>query len=451
MSLAPIKERLREVMGLDPETLSRIALRAHVRKRMEVCGLDTRAAYAALLQKDPQEFRQLANALVVHETSFFRYPASYGLLAEHVRQRRAQLGQSPFRVLCVACSTGEEPASVVMTLFEAGLERQHLRVEATDVSGRAIRYAREGRYRRRGVLRLESGVRERWFEEDGEFFRLDREILDCIHYRRANALDPDPLAGTQPYDAIFCRNLLIYLIPDAREALLRGLIARLRPGGLLFVGHAEVTAARAFGLTLASPPDAFALRLGPSGVRSMPPDQGLSRRTPPRAASPETRPPKTPVSSPGAHPASSRAQPALPKPSAVSAPPPESVLDRAAGLADAGELDHARRLLSELMAKGGAHADHYHLLAVIEGARGRETATVDALRRALYLEPEHYPALVQQALLADAHGDHPRARRLREKAERVRTAWHAAHQDAGGPEEGGPKEGSQKSDAGGQI
>jgi len=449
MSMAPIKERLRAEMGLDPETLSRIALRAEVRKRMEACGLDTRAAYATLLQTDPEEFRRLANALVVHETSFFRYPASYGLLAEHARLQRVQLGQAPFRVLSVACSTGEEPASVVMTLLGVGLEPHNIRVEANDVSGRAIRYAREGRYRRRGVLRLAADVRERWFEEDDQYFRLDRGIIDCIHYRRANAMDPDPAGSAQKYDAIFCRNLLIYLVPEAREALLQGLIERLRPGGLLFVGHAEVAAARAFGLTLASPPDAFALRLASSGARPVALGPVSRRKTPLRATPPSThtRSQNAPVSPPQAHALLPKEPVSLPKPPVVSTPPPESVLDRAAELADAGELDRARRLLSDLMAQGGANADHYHLLAVIEGARGREAATGDALRRALYLDPGHYPALVQLALLADAHGDRERARRTREKAERVRAAWDA-DRDAALPGDASPEE-KNKRDAGG--
>lgn len=420
MSLTPITERLREVMGLDPETLSRIGLRAEVRKRMQARGLETRAAYAALLQEDPEEFRRLADMLVVHETSFFRYPASYTRLTEYVRQRRKRSGQTSLRVLCVACSTGEEPASVAMTLLQAGLEKRDIVVDATDVSERAIRYAREGRYRRRGVLRLSEEIRDRWFEEEGQRFRLDTEILECIRYRRANAMDGQVPGTGQKYDVIFCRNLLIYLVPAAREALLRSLIERLEPGGLLFVGHAEVTAARALGLAMSPPLDAFALCLVPGPARSKPQAPVSRRKSPARAAAPatRTRSPMPPVS--------------LPKPPVASAPPPESILDRAARLADAGDLDQARRILSDLMAKGGANADHYHLLAVIEGARGREAETGNALRRALYLEPEHYPALVQLALLADASGDHGRARRAREKAERVRAAWNAAERGADG-------------------
>ena len=115
--------------------------------------------------------------------------------------------------------------------------------------------------------------------------------------------------------------------------------------------------------------------------------------------------------------------------------PQPSVLERAAQLADAGRLDEARRLLHDQIQRGAPRADHYHLLAVIEGARGREVASGDALRRALYLDPEHYPSLVQVALQADARGDIDRAQRMRANAERVRAAQEAAGPD--GREGGG--------------
>ena len=181
------------------------------------------------------------------------------------------------------------------------------------------------------------------------------------------------------------------------------------------------------GLPSAPPPDAFALRKAPT----LPP-RALPTRPPPARRAFE---PVAPSRPPAAASAATRVRPARPMAAAVPAtPPPASVLAQASDLADAGDLDGARALLSDLVAGGAATADHYHLLAVIEGARGRDAATGDALRRALYLEPDHYPSLVQQALLAEARGDQEAARRARAKAERVRAAWDAAR---GAGEKGG--------------
>ena len=100
--------------------------------------------------------------------------------------------------------------------------------------------------------------------------------------------------------------------------------------------------------------------------------------------------------------------------------PDTEALERASRHADAGNLVRARDVLTEAIAAGRVSADHFHLLALVESARGNDDACEAALRRALYLEPRHYPSLMQLALLHDARGERGRARRLREKAARVK-------------------------------
>ncbi len=406
MSIGRIQDQLTTSLGLDPAALSRIGLQATVRRRMKAMEITDLDAYADHVARDRAEFERLAMAVMVHETSFFRYPASFDLLVSEALRRLTAHATHTFRIHCLATSTGEEPASLVMSLLEAGVDMDRVTIEASDVSERAIDYAKRGRYRRRNVRRLPASVRERWFEPHGETYQLRAEVLDRIAYRHANVLDAVFGLGEPPYDALFCRNLMIYLVPEARERLLRRMRSMLRPGGLLFVGHAEVAAARDAGLVLAAPPEAFACRYlaQREGVAERPAVRGLDSRTP-RAA-----PPRTPTP-----------RPAMKRP--VPPPPvadPGDVLRRAAGLADAGDLDQARRALVDGIAEGPVSADHFHLLALVESARGRDDESEAALRRALYLDPNHYPSLMQLALLAETRGDRGRARRLREKAARVK-------------------------------
>jgi len=398
MTSGRIQERLTTLLGLDPDALSRIGLAAAVRRRMEVLGFGDEERYADRLEVDLAEFEMLAMAVMVHETSFFRYPASFDLLVREARAHLAGPGTRPWRVHCVASSTGEEPASVVMALLDAGLDMDRIQIEASDVSQRAIDYARTGRYRRRGVQRVPEGLRARWFEVEPEAYLLTSRVRDRISYRRANALDPVFGLGIEPYDAILCRNLMIYLVPEARRRLLRRLREMLRPRGLLLVGHAEVASLRDAGFELEAPPEAFACRL-PAARRTRHARPTWTPRT--RAAPPRVPPPprRLPVPPP---------------------PDPRMVLERAARLADAGDLDQARRALLDGIAEGPATADHYHLLALVESARGRDTDSEEALRRALYLDPHHYPSLMQLALLAETRGDRGRAQRLRDKAARVK-------------------------------
>jgi len=395
MSYAPIRERLTAVLGIDPAALSRIGLQAAVRRRMRAIGVAEVDGYARRVDQDSGEFENLAMSVMVHETSFFRYPASFDLL---VREARACLDADPasiFRVHCVASSTGEEPASIVMALLEVGVDLDRVRIGASDLSERAVSYAQAGLYRARSVRRLPPEVRERWFAPSGDGYELAADVRARVRTRRANALDADFGRREGPQDAVFCRNLMIYLVPEARQRLLRRLRSMLRPGGLLFVGHAEVAAARAAGLELASPPEAFACRCVRQGTF-----------VPPRAVPSPSAPSRVQVSRPPL------AAPTPPKPD-VRAP-----LEHAQRLADAGDLEQAQRVLLDAMAEGPATAQHYHLLAVIEAARGHDEACEEALRRALYLDPHHAPSLLQLALVVESRGERARARRLRAKAAR---------------------------------
>jgi chemotaxis protein methyltransferase WspC len=407
-----IQERLTTLLGLDPTALSRIGLESAVRRRMRALGLADEEAYADRLDIDMAEFEHLAMAVMVHETSFFRYPASFDLLVREVQRIHAADDGRVFRVHCVASSTGEEPSSIVMALLEAGVDLGRVEVDASDVSPRAIEYAHAGLYRAGRVERLPDAVRTRWFVQRDETFELDPAVRERVRYRQANALDASFGLGDASYDAIFCRNLMIYLVPEARRRLLRRLREMLKPAGLLFVGHAEVAAVRDAGLELAAPPEAFACRLveRPTSTPT-PTPTSRTRASPPRRAAPTT-----PRVAPAPRPAAVR-------PSDADADA-DVVLGRAARLADAGDLEEARRVLLDGIAMGPATADHYHLLALVASARERDDESEEALRRALYLDPRHYPSLMQLALLAETRGERGRARRLREKAARVKEAGH---------------------------
>ncbi len=413
-----IQERLTTLLGLDPTALSRIGLESAVRRRMRALGLADEEAYADRLDIDMAEFEHLAMAVMVHETSFFRYPASFDLLVREVQGIHAADDDRVFRVHCVASSTGEEPSSIVMALLEAGVDLGRVEVDASDVSPRAIEYAHAGLYRAGRVERLPDAARTRWFVLRDENYELDPAVRARVRYRQANALDASFGLGDPSYDAIFCRNLMIYLVPEARRRLLRRLREMLRPAGLLFVGHAEVAAVRDAGLELAAPPEAFACRLVERPTSTPTPTsrtRAIPLRRPARAT---PRPHAVPVPQPAPQAAAKAAAARLADADA------DVVLGRAARLADAGDLEQARRVLLDGIVAGPATADHYHLLALVASARERDDESEEALRRALYLDPRHYPSLMQLALLAETRGERGRARRLREKAARVKEAGH---------------------------
>jgi chemotaxis protein methyltransferase WspC len=403
---------LRGNLGLDPATLGSASIVGAAERRMDELSISDVSAYAALLERDGGEVEVLAGYLLVHETWFFRYPASFELLVTRVRERLAQHDASPVRILSAACSTGEEPASIAMALLDAGIAPPHFALDAVDLSGRAIAYAKEGFYRYSAFRRDAPVLASRHVRREGGGVRLHRSLLDRIRYRTANLLASDFDRDRPPYHVVFCRNLLIYLTADARARVLGGLGRLLDDQGVLFVGHAEVAAVRRGGFAPVPPHDAFACVKRTdvaTGRETIEPPREVERSAkaaaPPRARR-RVRPRPTPV-------------PVPPTPSPADQAPAPARLAEAARLADGGQTGRALALLLDDAGNGRATADHYHLMAVIHSAAGRARDAEAALVRALYLDPRHYGSLLQCALLAEERGDANRARRFRQRAARA--------------------------------
>jgi chemotaxis protein methyltransferase CheR len=189
---------------------------------------------------DSGEWETFTNALTTNLTSFFREPHHFTVLARHLRQAgRAR----PAAIWCCAASTGEEPYSIAITAAEAFPSLQPpVRILATDIDTNVLDSARKGVY---AAERLDSMPRERverYFQRGvgarAGYVRVRAELRDLVTFRALNLLDPAwPLRG--PFDAIFCRNVMIYFDKDTQAQVLRRFAPLLAPDGLLFVGHSE--------------------------------------------------------------------------------------------------------------------------------------------------------------------------------------------------------------------
>lgn len=412
MSLARLAAVLAASTGIDVETLGRGGLAQALVGRCDPEDEEALARYAERIVTDTEARGLLLADLLVHETSFFRYPGSFGLIVEEVR-RRCAAGAPVVRVLSAPCSTGQEPASVVMALLEAGLPGAAVQVDAVDVSAAVVASARRGVFGPAALRGLSAERRARFTTPVPEGARLTAEIQAPIRYLTGDLLDP--LFGTDGlrYDLVLCRNLLIYLGPAARERLLRTVSRLLAPGGVALLGHAEVAAGRRVGLMPSGPAEAYAVTAErPRGAAS------------PAPAAPSTVPMRATRSEPRAAALASRTvvrpRPAHGPALAPSDPKPvESVLVAARRLGQAGRAEEALALLARAEGERTPSPDELHLAAVLERALGRAAEVGRSLTRALYLDPRHVPSLRLAALVADEEGEHEKGRRLRERAERA--------------------------------
>lgn len=205
------------------------------------CGYDTLLDFYYRLRyddADKRDLRALVEALCVHETYFFReLPPLVQLVDGHLREVIAKRGRA--RVWSAACATGEEPLTLAMLLADRGM-LDKVQIIASDVSETVVERAREGRYGRRA---LRDGhpidIAARYLERTGTGVQVAPDIRDAVTFANVNLIDPDAVTRLGPFDAILCRNVLIYFRDEVAVRVVDQLGRALAPGGLLVVGVSE--------------------------------------------------------------------------------------------------------------------------------------------------------------------------------------------------------------------
>jgi chemotaxis protein methyltransferase WspC len=407
-------------MGLSSEAIGAETIVRAVRQRMAQCAASDVQAYLDCLQTSAQELHALIDEVVVPETWFFRDQIPFAYLGRYVMAEWFPSHRDAvLRVLSLACSTGEEPYSIAMALLDTGLVPQHFRIDAVDISHKALLCARGAVYGSHSFRGDDLVFRERYFERSHRGYRVCEPVRDMVTFVHGNILDAHLLADQEPYDAIFCRNMLIYFDEPARRRAMKVLDRLLTPEGLLFVGYAETGLSLASGYVPVRYPRAFAYRkAGARHERPLPPQhrppQFYPHPNPPPGSSEEE-------GREGGHATSGGSTAPGAVSSKLSGPgdAQASTLDIARRLADQGNLEVAATLCESSMRVHGPSAEAYVLLGLIRQAAGNAAQAEHCFGRALYLQPDHYEALVHLALLLEHRGETATATILRQRTQRA--------------------------------
>ena len=401
-----IEALLRREIGLDAASIGSALIERTIHRRMKEFGLKKTGDYLALIENSRQELDELIENVVVTETWFFRDRAPFEAFQQIVLAgwiNRAD--RLPLRILSVPCSSGEEPYSLAMTLLDAKLAPGQFLIDAVDISTHALQRAHKAIYGKNSFRAKCLKFRDHYFTPVREGFALNATVKRCVSFHRENILDQGFLAGRAPYDFVFCRNLLIYFDRATQTRTLEKLNNLLAPGGVLFVGAAELPLVTESGFVSANMPMAFACRKHDPAINNV--DSARSHR-PARALPPVVVISSLPVEASKSH-----------KPAAVhSTPGLPSDLEAAQQLADAGELAEASVVCEAHIAEHGPTAHAYYLLGLIRDAAGEADATT-FYRKALYLDPNHHEALVHLALWLEKNGDIEGARTFKRRAQRL--------------------------------
>jgi chemotaxis protein methyltransferase CheR len=227
ISLAPTKQEM---------VYSRLA------RRLRTHGLSTFSEYLALLDdRGSSEWESFVNALTTNLTSFFREPHHFAELTRFLEHRRRS--NTSVSIWCCAASTGEEPYSLAMTAVEAyGNFTPPVTIVATDLDTNALEQAAAGIYSDERVAKLRQDQLQRFFLKGtgarAGSVRVRKELRELVTFRQLNLLDTQwPVRG--PFDAMFCRNVMIYFDKPTQRKVLEKLAPLLARDGLLFAGHSE--------------------------------------------------------------------------------------------------------------------------------------------------------------------------------------------------------------------
>ncbi|MGE0452552.1 MAG: protein-glutamate O-methyltransferase CheR [Vicinamibacteria bacterium] len=243
-----LRDFIHERFGLYYDDSQRASLRGRLVGRLQALDLSSFDEYYHHLRFAPrrgEELQSVVSHLTNNETYFFREMAQLNVFSDHVlralRERKSRSSERRVRVLSVGCSTGEEPYSLAMLLYDSGqfFWGWDLKVTGIDVDHAALDKARRGLYFHNSFRQTPPAALEKHFVRKGPGHELKEPLRRMVELRQGNLLEPESYAGLRPVDVILCRNVLIYF-SDAAIARAVGLFhSLLAPGGFLLLGHAE--------------------------------------------------------------------------------------------------------------------------------------------------------------------------------------------------------------------
>jgi len=217
-------------------------VRARLMKRVRALRLSSIQAYMRYVESDAGagELECMIDVMTTNKTGFFREIDHFNFLRETILP---DLTGSRLRFWSAACSSGEEPFSLAISLRESltDIDARDCLILATDISKRMLEKARQAVYSRESVRNLPEAIVRKYFDKistgPGSQYRVKDPVKELVRLRRLNLMEPWPMKG--PFDVIFCRNTMIYFDRPTQQNLINRFWGLLRSGGYLFVGHSE--------------------------------------------------------------------------------------------------------------------------------------------------------------------------------------------------------------------
>ena len=237
-----VSELVHRMCGIKLRAGKEALVRSRLMKRLRALGLPGFKEYFKYLENDTtgQELGNMIDVITTNKTSFFRESDHFEFLRQEVIPT---LKGKQGRFWSAGCSSGEEPYSLAILLREElpGIDRMDVKILATDISVRMLERVRTAVYDAEVLTPIAPVLVQKYFDcfrnDNGYHYRVKDSLRVMVKHARLNLMDPWPMKG--PFNAIFCRNVMIYFDRPTQERLINRFFDLLEPGGNLFVGHSE--------------------------------------------------------------------------------------------------------------------------------------------------------------------------------------------------------------------
>jgi len=234
MDYEGFKTEILKLSGINLSLYKEKQMKRRINSLITKNGYDTYEDYLKLIKKDKERYNEFINFLTINVSEFYRNPDQWEVLKNSIFPMLLER-EPRLKIWSAACSTGDEPYTLVMVLNEH-MPLKDINILATDIDSEALRKAKEGRYSEKSLEKLPRAYRDKYFYKEGSVYVIKDEVKKQVEFKKHNLLE-DPYPSN--CDLIVCRNVLIYFTEEAKADIYRNFNRALRKGGILFVGSTE--------------------------------------------------------------------------------------------------------------------------------------------------------------------------------------------------------------------
>lgn len=229
------KKDILQLAGIDLNSYKEKQMRRRINTLITKNNVKTYNDYVALIKKDKEKFDQFINFLTINVSEFYRNPDQWKILEGQVVPELIKKFGKNLKIWSAACSTGDEPYSLVMALSRQ-VPLANIKIIATDIDNQVLDTARMGLYNEKSIASVPDDLKKKYFTKVGSSYQISDEIKKRVEFKKHDLLkDPYP-SGC---NLIVCRNVVIYFTEEAKDVIYQKFHKALQPGGVLFIGSTE--------------------------------------------------------------------------------------------------------------------------------------------------------------------------------------------------------------------